>query len=162
MTFSFRPAVPGDAEALLDAERAATLDDLAHVFPPERYPYPSDDVLARWRALLADPAVRVLVLDDGPHRIAAFVAYDDDLLRHLGVRPEHRGRGVGRAAVEQALADMTTPRLWCLTENHSALAFYARLGWRPTGREQRAEFAPYPAEVELTLTCHGPRRSSRG
>src|SRR6476619_2026631 len=74
----FREATVDDLTALLDLERAANLVGLRHVFPPERYPFPEDDVLARWALVLDEPGVQVLVRDaqegDG---LDLFAAYDD-------------------------------------------------------------------------------------
>ncbi|MGL5817515.1 MAG: GNAT family N-acetyltransferase [Phycicoccus sp.] len=155
---AFRPAVANDAEALLAAERAATIRDLAHVFPPERHPYPDDAVLGRWRSVLVEPGVRTLVAEEAG-RVVCYVAHDREVLRHLGVVPGYRGTGLARAAVDLAVAQMdAVPRLWCLQGNHQALAFYGRLGWVLIGRERWAEFPPYPMEVELVLPSPVRRR----
>jgi putative acetyltransferase len=66
-------------------------------------------------------------------------------LRHLGVRPELWGRGLARAAVDRASG---VRRRWVLRDNTRARGFYEHLGWEATGREQEAEFPPYPVEVE--------------
>ena len=83
----FRDAVIGDEDALTLLERTANLRALAHIFPPEKYPYPMDDVPERWRELLHDPSVRVGVSEDAAG-LTSFVAFDADLLRHLAVRPD--------------------------------------------------------------------------
>lgn len=149
----WRPAVPADAEALRDLERDASLLALAHIFPPDADPYPGDAVLARWRRVIAEPGVAVEVLDaldgaDGHRRLDCFVAYDDQVLRHLAVRPEQWGRGLGRAAVMRAEARMSCRRLWCLRDNARARGLYEHLGWATTGRERPTEWPPYPVEVE--------------
>lgn len=160
---AWRRATDGDAVALRDLEQRASLAGLGHVFPPERFPYPEADVLARWHLVLADPSVVVEVsaghvgLDDrsGP---AVLLAYDaEGTLRHLAVDPASWGHGLGEAAVSRALAalrdqGLRTARLWCLAENDRARALYERLGWRVTGAEQEAPWPPYPREVEYTLT----------
>ncbi len=149
----FRPATDADAEQLMDVERAAMTAALPHVFPPERFPFPDEAVLDRWREELADPRMRVRVLDDPgtPGRLLAFVASDGGRVHHLGVRPERWGGGLARHALALATRDMTLPVLWVLEQNHRARALYERTGWRPTGRRQQAEFPPYPVELELTL-----------
>lgn len=147
-----RPARPDDAEDLRDVERAANLVALAHIFPPEEFPYPSLDTLTRWRRLLGDPAVTIIVADrDG--RPIGFAAYDQQWLRHLGVHPDHWGSGLAEELCDhylQALAAAgTTPaRLWVLAENHRARRFYERTGWRPGDRTSSAEFPPYPMELD--------------
>lgn len=143
----FRRAEPADAERLLEIERAAGLAGMAHIFPPERFPYPADAVLGRWRRTLVEPGATVLV--DAGEPPMAFVAFDAEIIRHLAVHPDAQGRGLGRAIVEEALPHLADPRLWCLAENHAALAFYARTGWEPTGLEKPSDFEPHPTEIQL-------------
>ena len=145
----FRPATPEDADALTELERETNLVALAHVFPG--VPYPDDEVRERWRALLADAAVRVEVAGP-PGRLDVYLAWDDERLRHLGVRPERWGRGLARRAVERAGG---VRRLWVLRDNTRARGFYEHLGWAATGRTQQAEWPPYPVELEYR---RGPLR----
>jgi GNAT superfamily N-acetyltransferase len=141
---TFRPATVADAEALMTLERDTNLVALAHVFPG--VPYPEDDVRARWRRLLADPAVTVEVVGTAD-RLDVYLAHDGETLRHLGVRPERWGEGLARAAVDRATG---VRRLWVLADNHRARGFYAHLGWSPTGRRQTAEWPPHPVELEYS------------
>ncbi len=113
-------------------------------------------MLARWVRTLADPRVRVEVVDGhGAGRLDCYVAWDPGLLRHLAVRPEAWGTGLARGAVDRAAAAIRAggmrPRLWCLADNHRALGLYAHLGWVRSGVEQPARWPPYPIEVELVL-----------
>lgn len=144
----FREAGDSDAEALARVERAASLAALAHVFPPEQYPYPSGAVLERWRGVLTDPDIRVQVVQ-GVLGIECAVAHDATVLHHLAVHPDRWGQGLGRAAVDRAVAEMVSPRLWCLEGNVRARAFYDHLGWTETGRTRRAEWPPFPVELEM-------------
>jgi len=144
-----RPATAADATALAALERDANLLALADVFPADEHPFPTGGVEDRWRRVLADPAVTVEVVDGSEGDLLAFVAYDEQVLRHLAVHPSRWRHGWGRALVERAVARMgPRPRLWCLVENAGARALYEQLGWAPTGREQPAEWPPYPAEIE--------------
>jgi GNAT superfamily N-acetyltransferase len=145
---TWRLAGPDDAAALRDLEREANQLGLAHVFPG--LPFPDEGVLARWEATLAEPGVTVLMTE------AAFTSWDTaGRLRHLAVHPDHWGAGLGRDAVQLAVeairATGATPTLWVLVANHRARRLYERLGWEPTGREQPAEWPPYPVELELRL-----------
>ena len=151
---SWREATSDDAVELRDLERAANLAGLAHVFPG--LPFPDDGVLARWEATLADPSVTVLMTE------AAFTSWDDaGRLRHLAVHPDHWGAGLAREGVALAVAAIRaagrTPELWVLVANQRARGLYEHLGWEPTGREQPAEWPPYPREIELRLpeSAHG-------
>jgi len=151
----FREATTDDLVALRDLERTANLAALGHVFPPERFPFPDDDVLARWALVLEDPAVRVLVVDSEQRGLDAFAAYDDRSLRHLAVHPDRWGDGIASAAVETVLHAMdqrgtTVAELWCLEENHRARAVYERLGWRPEADRREAPWPPHPTEMRYT------------
>jgi len=138
----FRPATTDDADALTALERDTNLVALAHVFPD--VPYPDDEVRERWLRLVADPKVSVEVVGP-PERLDVYLAWDAERLRHLGVRPEQWGRGLARRAVERAAG---VRRLWVLRDNARARGFYEHLGWASTGREQQAEWPPYPVELE--------------
>jgi GNAT superfamily N-acetyltransferase len=157
---SWRLATGADAPALRDIEREANLVGLAHVFPAAEFPFPDDDVEARWAATLADPGVTVeLGVDPQP---LAFSAWDaEGRLRHLAVVPAYWGTGLARAGVDRAVTAIRaagrTPRLWVLEANDRARGLYEHLGWSPTGREQRSEWPPHPMELELEL-----RESPRG
>jgi GNAT superfamily N-acetyltransferase len=147
-----RPATADDAAALAGLERAANVVALAHVFPADEHPFPSAEVEDRWRRVLADADVTVEVVGDSDG-LVAFVAYDEQVLRHLGVRPDAWSRGLGRTLVEHAASRMgPAPRLWCLVDNGRARSLYERLGWRATGRTRSAEWPPYPVEMEYALT----------
>ena len=119
-----------------DLERDANLVALGHVFPRGRHPFPDADVRAR-----GGPGARRRRRGRGHgrrRRLVAFLAHDGTVtLRHLAVHPDGWGRGLGRAAVERAVAAGAT-RLWCLVDNQRARGLYEHLGWRPTGAATRA------------------------
>jgi RimJ/RimL family protein N-acetyltransferase len=153
----FRAATTDDLPALLDLERTASLAGLGHVFPPERYPFPDDDVLARWALVLDEPGVDVLVRDADPDQggIDLLAAYDQRSLRHLAVHPDHWGSGLATTAIETVLRTMdergtTIADLWCLEENRRARRLYAYLGWRETTDRRPAPWPPHPTEMRYT------------
>jgi len=150
----FRDATDDDLVGLRDLEREANQAALEHVFPPELYPFPPDAVLARWRLVLDDPEVAVLVHDDPlRHGLVAYAAYDDATLRHLAVHPGRWGEGLATAAIDIALHGMdrrgsTEASLWCLQDNHRARRLYEYLGWKPTDEVREAPWAPHPLETK--------------
>ena len=151
----FREATVDDLSALTDLERDANLVGLAHVFPPDRFPFPDDDVLARWALVLDEPGVCVLVRDGERGGLDLFAAYDDTTLRHLAVHPDVWGSGLASKAIETALHAMdlrgsTIAELWCLEENHRARRLYEYLGWRPTDDRRPAPWPPHPTELRYT------------
>lgn len=156
MSGMFREATLDDLTALLDLERAANLAGLGHVFPPDRFPFPDDDVLARWALVLDDPGVDVLVRDaaDGSG-LDLFAAYDERSLRHLAVHPDHWGDGLATTAIETVLRAMdgrgtTVAELWCLEQNLRARRLYEHLGWRSTPDRREAPWPPHPTELRYT------------
>lgn len=143
----WRRATSDEAVALRDLERVASLAGLAHVFGD--LPYPDDDVLARWVLLLDDPTVVVEVVEDagdGRGGLVALAAHDGDSLRHLAVRPDHWGAGLGREGFHRAEA-AGARRLWVLALNARARAMYESLGWAPSGDSQECPWPPFPTEL---------------
>ena len=148
-----RRARPDESRVLTRLERAAGEEALAHVFPAEQHPFPVTEVTRRWRRLLRDAQVRVLVLELEGDPVG-YVAYDTDTVRHLGVLPAHTRRGYGTALLQLATTDIFeggAPRaqLWVLVEAAAARAFYRSLGWRETEDRRDAEFPPEPAELRM-------------
>ncbi len=74
----------------------------------------------------------------------------EPFVHFLHVARDWRGRGVGRALLDHALA--TVPAgpvdLKCLSDNRPALAFYRRLGWVQVGSDPGSR----PHYVRLRLT----------
>jgi RimJ/RimL family protein N-acetyltransferase len=154
-----RKATAEDVVALRDLERAANLVGLAHVFPPERYPFPDDAVLSRWVLVLEEPGVTVLVRD-ADVGIDVLLAYDDRSLRHLAVHPDQWGRGLASGAVEVAVQAMagqgtTEAELWCLAENRRARRLYEHLGWTVTADQRPAPWPPHPVELRYVRAVAG-------
>lgn len=158
-----RRARPDESPVLTRLERAASERELAHLFPPERYPYSVPEVTRRWRRLLRDPQVRVVMLekDDEP---VGFVAFDASTIRHLCVVPDHTRRGYGSALMEFATAEIfddgaAGASLWVLEGNPGARAFYASLGWTGTRDRRDCAFPPAPPELRLErVNVAAPRR----
>lgn len=147
----WRRATPDDAVVLRDLERIASQTGLAHVFG--ELPYPDDDVLARWALLLDDPEVVVEVVEDDLG-LVALAAHDGTTLRHLAVRPDHWGTGLGREGFARAEA-AGARRLWVLEANANARGLYGALGWTPSGTTQECPWPPYPTEVEYVAPAAG-------
>ncbi|MGA9748027.1 MAG: GNAT family N-acetyltransferase [Nocardioides sp.] len=156
MQTQLRRATTADLAALRDLERAANLAALGHVFPPERFPFPESDVLARWSLVLDEPGVTTLVAtghDDGS--LVLFAAYDAETLRHLAVHPDHWGQGLASRAIGEALRAMAEQgcahaSLWCLEENHRARRLYEHLGWSPEAERREAPWPPHPIEMRYS------------
>jgi diamine N-acetyltransferase len=160
-----RPAEPDEAEAAVAVQRAASLAALAHIFPPDRYPFPDEAVLDRWRTALADPARRVVLAERAGTPVGVLLTAPD-WLEGLYVVPEEWGSGVAvllhdeavRAARERGVEHL---HLWVLEDNHRARRFYERRGWKPNERRRRVPYPPHPDDVGYTLelgVCPGGGR----
>ena len=106
--------------------------------------------LARWwtpEAVRADiDAGRVLVAEDGDdvQGMALMVAPagGPGELRRLYVAPQQQGRGIGSALLKAVATTTGELELTVLEANHHARRFYARHGFRPTGRRSDPHGGP--------------------
>jgi GNAT superfamily N-acetyltransferase len=94
MTFTLRNALSDEAEALARLQEASAVEGFSNVFPPGRYPFPRDEVLASWRELLEREDVVALVAEDGAE-LLGFAVLRPEWLERLYTHPNAWGRGVG-------------------------------------------------------------------
>ena len=150
-----RAARTDEAAALAAVQELASLAALAHIFPPERYPYPRDAVEARWAAAVVGAETRTLIAVDREQSVgAACVA--DGWLEGLYVVPERWGTGLGEELHDRALDEVRglgsgSCKLWVLEDNARARRFYERRGWRENGESRVVEFPPYPLDIGYSL-----------
>jgi GNAT superfamily N-acetyltransferase len=146
-----RRARADEAELLMRIQREAAVAAFAHVFPPERYPFPDAGVVAQWTEALADAEVEIYVAEiDGEP--AASVGVGHGFLRTLYVLPMHQGSGLGSSLHDHALERLralgfTEAKLWTLEENHAGRRFYERRGWSLNGETRVVPFPPNPLDV---------------
>ena len=154
-----------------DDERAAVLAIVNAAAEAYRGVIPAD----RWR----EPYMPALELDE---EIAAGVAFwgyehegelagimgiqpvrDVELIRHAYTAPEHQGRGIGGALLEQLVSRSTRPLLvgtWAAAE--WAIRFYRRHGFEQVSDERRTELLKEywtipERQVETSVVLVGPR-----
>lgn len=159
-----RRARPDEVRRLARMERATSEAALAHIFPPEDYPYPMEEITRRWRRLLRHPLVRIYVMDayDAP---VGYVAYDAERVRHLGVLPQQTGQGYGSLLLEHACTDLfgsgaRQANAWVLMENTRAIQFLRERGWTETEERRECEFPPCPEELKMVRP--NPSAARRG
>jgi GNAT superfamily N-acetyltransferase len=150
-----REARPEEASVLAAIQRDASLAALAHIFPPELYAYPIDDVTRRWEESLADEAATVVVTqeDGAPTGVAGCRS---EWLDGLYVLPQWWSRGVGRALHDEVLDRLRADgcercHLWVLEDNDRARQFYERLGWAENGTSRVVPFPPNPIDVGYSI-----------
>ena len=133
----------------------ASLAALAHIFPPETYPYPRNAVRARWVAAVADPGARTLLAIDEEEPVGA-ACVTDGWLQGLYVVPERWGTGLADELHDHALElvrdlGSASCRLWVLEDNARARRFYQRRAWRENGDSRVVEFPPNPLDIGYSL-----------
>jgi GNAT superfamily N-acetyltransferase len=147
-----REAHPGEADILLAIQRDACTVAFAHIFPPDRYPFPDDEIRAAWREALSDPDVEVFVAEvDG--KPVGSVSIGGDFLRTLYVVPAHWRSGIGSALHDRALEGLrargcTRAKLWTLEANWDARRYYEKRDWRLTEETRVVPFPPNPIDVQ--------------
>ena len=131
------------------------MDAYAHIYPPERYPFPDDAVREVWAEALSDPEVEVYVAEvDGVS--AGAVSVGKGFLSTLSVLPAYQNGGVGSAlhdlALERLLAQgFQEARLWTLEGNEAGRRFYERRGWSLTDETRLVPYPPNPNDVQYAL-----------
>ena len=128
---------------------------LAHVFPPELYPYPRAEILERWTGLLGAGEHRVLVADrDG--EAVGIAAVRRGWIDGLYVVPEAWGTGIAGELHDAGLDHVrglgeTVCRLWVLEANARARRFYERRGWELDGTTRVVPYPPNPLDVGYSI-----------
>ena len=150
-----REARPDEAATLAAIQRDASLAALAHIFPPDEYPYPMAEVTERWEDALADERVAVFVAEESGIAVGVAGARAE-WLDGLYVLPEWWSRGVGRALHDHVLdrlraAGSTRCHLWVLEHNDRARRFYERLGWCEDGTSRVVPFPPHPTDLGYSI-----------
>jgi ribosomal protein S18 acetylase RimI-like enzyme len=142
-----------DAEQCFRIARAASVAGFQNVFPSD-LKFPDDAIRADWISALTDPDGETYIAFEDSEAVGV-VSVGHGVLQTLYVMPESWSQGVGNALHDLALerlreANVQEARLWTLTENHRARAFYEKRGWSLTGRTRIVPFPPHPTDIEYT------------
>jgi GNAT superfamily N-acetyltransferase len=152
---ALRDARSTEATLLAEVQERASVAAFAHIFPPERFPFPRGAVDERWAQALADPSASVLVAERAEEPVGVALVRLD-WLDGLYVVPEWWGQGVAAELHDHGLEIVrdlgsTQIHLWVLEENARARRFYERRGWQENGRTRVVPFPPNPLDVGYTL-----------
>jgi putative acetyltransferase len=147
---TLRRATPADSSFLAEVQETASLAGLAHVYPPDLYPFPVEAVRRRWETFTSDGGW-VMRSELG------FVAVSGRWLEALYVLPEAWGTGHADELHEAAVAELrrtavARARLWVLEGNARARRFYERHGWQADGTSRVVEFPPNPTDLGYALS----------
>jgi GNAT superfamily N-acetyltransferase len=150
-----REAAAGEARLIADLQERASVAALAHVFPPELYPYPREAIAERWSAALEDAQTRIVIAESKGHPVGV-AGVRLEWLDGLYVVPDRWGKGVADLLHDRALEllrELGSSRchLWVLEENVRARRFYERRGWRENGQTRVVPYPPNPLDVGYTL-----------
>ena len=135
---SIAPCTPADVPAIFDI-----INDAAQAYkgiiPADRWHEPYMDA-AQLEREISDGVVfwGVDEQDELAGVMGIQAVRDVDLIRHAYVRPEHQGRGIGRALLEHLVARAERPLLvgtWAAAE--WAIRFYERNGFQTVGEAEK-------------------------
>jgi GNAT superfamily N-acetyltransferase len=144
-----------DLPALIELQQAGAVVGMAAVFPQDRYPFPRETILARWREELADPAIDVYAAMSNEGALVGFAATRGAELLHFGTAIETWGQGTAGELLGVVVTFLrgtgAEPLLRVFAENGRARRFYEKHGWRPTGRSSVSSFEPNPVLLEYAL-----------
>ena len=149
---TIREASPEDADVLAAIQERASVAALAHIFPPDRFPFPVEAVRDPWRTFEG----RVVIATSG-ERAVGLVGIVPPWVEGLYVVPEAWGTGVAGALHDEAIdslgrAGCGEGRLWVLEHNGRARRFYESRGWRPDGTTRVVPFPPHPIDVGYSIS----------
>ncbi|WP_212970865.1 GNAT family N-acetyltransferase [Paenibacillus cineris] len=85
-----------------------------------------------------DTTEEYILLAEEHSRILGFASLylPENFIHNLFVHPDFSGKGVGTQLVNHAIEKMGKPvRLKCVSENHKALGFYEKSGWKKVVEE---------------------------
>ncbi|MFF3856322.1 GNAT family N-acetyltransferase [Micromonospora sp. NPDC002575] len=153
MTITLRHATVDDLHAVGALHQRSRVAAYSSFLPAEALAEPTAEAMGsywveRW-TWERDDHLMTVAERDGRLVGFSYVGPDDagdpatGLLNAIHLEPGERGRGTGRALMDDALATMrdrgwTRAALWVLADNAPARRFYERSGWQATG-EHREE-----------------------
>jgi GNAT superfamily N-acetyltransferase len=140
-----RPAVPEDAERIVDIRNTGWREAYAHLLSPEFLANLASDVeFFRDGIARAVRSVTVVAELDGEVVGYALAGPSDEddaprdwCLRHIYQYSRAHGSGTGQALLDAAIGDRPT-YLWTAEDNPRAIAFYRRNGFTPDGAHKVA------------------------
>ena len=153
----FRYAVESDAPLLADINRQLIDDEW------DGGTMSQDRLESRMRRWLAEGDYQALLfLESGTTVAYSLVSVDEDsaFIRHFFVLREHRGRGIGRSAMEILLQQIIPPTarvtLDVLASNRVGHRFWRSVGFGDYAvRMERLPDSEIPGEAHAALTARG-------
>jgi putative acetyltransferase len=136
--FKLRPSTHRDLDRILDIWRRAV--DATHDFL-----LPEDRAAIEREVAAFFPEVNFVLAVDASDRPQGFMFLQDGHLEALFVDSDQRGKGIGKALVQSALADHPALTTDVNEQNFEAAGFYRRMGFEAIGRSPLdGQGRPYP------------------
>ena len=136
--FKLRPSTHRDLDRLLDIWRRAV--DATHDFL-----LTEDRAAIELEVAAFFPEVNFVLAVDVSDTPQGLMFLQDGHLEALFVDPDQRGKGIGKALVQAALADHPALTTDVNEQNRDAAGFYRRMGFEATGRSPLdGQGRPYP------------------
>ena len=136
--FRLRPATPADAPACFDVWQRA-------VSATHDFLIPADAAAIAAEVEVMLPATAMTLAVDAADQPLGFMILEGAQMHALFIHPDHHGQGIGKALVASAVAAHGRITTDVNEQNHGAMAFYMRQGFRPTGRSALdGQGRPYP------------------
>ena len=136
--FKLRPSTHRDLDRILVIWRLAV--DATHDFL-----LPEDRADIEREVAAFFPEVSFVLAVDASDTPQGFMFLQDGHLEALFVDPDQRGKGIGKALVQAALAEHPALTTDVNEQNLAAVAFYRRIGFEATGRSPLdGQGRPYP------------------
>lgn len=136
--FKLRPSTHRDLHRILDIWRRAV--DATHDFL-----LPEDRAAIEREVAAFFPEVNFVLAVDASDTPQGFMFLQDGHLEALFVDSDQRGKGIGKALVQSALADHPALTTDVNEQNFGAAGFYLRMGFEAIGRSPLdGQGRPYP------------------
>ena len=133
-----RASTPADGERVIQIWREAV--DATHDFLSAE-----DRAAIEVQVQAFLPQASLWLAVDDRDRAIGFMGLSGSHIDSLFIDPAHRGAGVGRRLVDQAIALHPIATVDVNEQNEQAVSFYRRLGFAPTGRSPTDDQGrPYP------------------
>lgn len=132
----------------MQVQQVGAVAGLGHIFDQEQYPFPAEQVRARWASEIDDQAIDCFAVI-AENELAGFAATRGAEFLHFGTAVHWWGSGLADTAYEEVEAHLRAQGhqvLWLqvFEENLRAIRLYQRHGWKPTEQATRSAYPPHP------------------
>jgi putative acetyltransferase len=107
-----------------------------------------EDDISLYKKLIPEKyldVVRLYAVRDNLNKIIGFMGVSNNHIEMLFIRPEMRGKGVGKTLVNYAINELKLQKVDVNEQNEQAVGFYIRMGFTVKGRSEFDSIGkPYP------------------